>query len=195
MDALCINQADVGERGHQVRQMRAIYANVELVYAYVGEGSEMGNAFLAAISTYRLGDSLQDDQLLRTEQISESCLDEFFERRWFSRVWCLQEIGMARYVELIYGGITIPWSQIVMANLQQYQRQSIPKLRQYLRQSIRHSLKYTGNFPLVLRLPVGIRQPIKKLYSLLEAARLSCAASDPRDMYMLCSDCLKARTL
>ena len=36
VDAICINQADMNERGSQVRQMREIYENAELVLGWLG---------------------------------------------------------------------------------------------------------------------------------------------------------------
>ncbi|KAF2124687.1 heterokaryon incompatibility, partial [Dothidotthia symphoricarpi CBS 119687] len=36
VDAICINQADMHERASQVRQMREIYENAELVVGWLG---------------------------------------------------------------------------------------------------------------------------------------------------------------
>ena len=37
-DALCINQADIAERGRQVLLMADIYSSAELVFAWLGSG-------------------------------------------------------------------------------------------------------------------------------------------------------------
>jgi hypothetical protein len=39
IDALCINQSDVGERNHQVAQMKDIYQGAALVIAWLGEAT------------------------------------------------------------------------------------------------------------------------------------------------------------
>ncbi|PMD32780.1 HET-domain-containing protein, partial [Hyaloscypha variabilis F] len=40
VDAICINQQDIKERGHQVGIMRNVYANATKVLVWLGEGSE-----------------------------------------------------------------------------------------------------------------------------------------------------------
>lgn len=40
IDAICINQADITERGHQVAQMGKIYESATAVTAWLGEASE-----------------------------------------------------------------------------------------------------------------------------------------------------------
>jgi hypothetical protein len=40
IDAICINQADIAERGFQVAQMSSIYAMAETVIVWLGEGNE-----------------------------------------------------------------------------------------------------------------------------------------------------------
>ena len=40
IDAICINQADIAERGFQVAQMSSIYAMAETVIVWLGKGNE-----------------------------------------------------------------------------------------------------------------------------------------------------------
>ena len=42
IDSICINQKDVVERGYQVRQMREVYRNAQLVVAWVGKAVDAG---------------------------------------------------------------------------------------------------------------------------------------------------------
>lgn len=156
IDALCIDQSNFAERGHQVHKMPHIYANASKVIVYLGEASSTSEQLLNAINDLRFGAHL-DSHL-------EGHVQDFLSRRWFSRVWCLQEVGMANYVEMICGAQTVPFERLVLANLDKC------------------APKSGGRLPLILRLPMQEKQSLNHLYDLLEDARASCAASDPRDM-------------
>ena len=39
----------------------------------------------------------------------------FFTRPWFTRVWILQEIALAKTASIVYGDVMIPWDRIVQA--------------------------------------------------------------------------------
>lgn len=156
IDALCIDQSNPAERGHQVHKMPQIYSNATKVIVYLGEASDTSQHLLNTINSLQFGVALED--YLHTH------VQEFLGRRWFSRVWCLQEVGMAKYVEMICGGQIVPFERLVLANLN------------------RCAPNADGRLPLILRLPMQEKQSLNNLYDLLEDARISCAASDPRDM-------------
>lgn len=156
IDALCINQSNPAERGHQVHKMPQIYANATKVIVYLGEAAGASDQLLNAINELRFGAALGSD--LQTH------IQEFLGRRWFGRVWCLQEVAMANYVEMICGARTLPFERLVLANLDKC------------------AFKSGERLPLILRLPMQEKHSLENLYDLLENARISCAASDPRDM-------------
>jgi hypothetical protein len=61
-DAICINQADVEERNHQIRLMRAIYAGAELVVSWLcGQDDEIT---LALDSIHMMAEIIRDDPFL-----------------------------------------------------------------------------------------------------------------------------------
>lgn len=177
VDALCINQMDLIERGHQVQQMQSIYANANTVHAYVGEAADESDSLMDIISRLESGQTWALYYELWSSSSQRNYFKAFLGRRWFSRVWCLQEIGMARQVNVICGNKTVPWTKFLLANPEYCQRQSV--FRDIL--PVPH---YRGMFPMILRLPTGGKQVLTpaRLYRLLEDARMSCNASDPRDM-------------
>ena len=115
VDAICINQQNHLERGHQVRHMASIYRAAERVVIWLGvadDDSDCGMAFAKRVENYSLKyafdkrtapnsllDSLSDDQTLRLYASLRSLL----QRAWFRRVWILQEVANARVAEVVCG--------------------------------------------------------------------------------------------
>ena len=62
VDALCINQADLGERGAQVLRMREIFSTATTVLAWTGEASEDSDeAMTVAEEVAALTENSEDD--------------------------------------------------------------------------------------------------------------------------------------
>ncbi|KAK8030104.1 HET-domain-containing protein [Apiospora rasikravindrae] len=98
VDAICIDQGNISERGHQVQLMPTIYSRAQSVLIYVGEAAHGTDELLSAISS-------NDHTRFDSED-----LKIFFERRYFSRIWVLQEVALARKAEMICGAYIIPWT-------------------------------------------------------------------------------------
>jgi hypothetical protein len=140
VDALCINQSDVGERSHQVALMADIYKRCERVLVWLGPQEPNTDAiwilehfvpklhgcidskaqeFFHNKDVDLTGPEFTD--LLGQEDCSRwsSCyLDIFslFRRyRWFSRGWVVQEVCLkdSTEVAVICGRQTISWQSIV----------------------------------------------------------------------------------
>ncbi|KAI1118548.1 heterokaryon incompatibility protein-domain-containing protein [Nemania sp. NC0429] len=95
VDAICINQNDNIEKPKQVTLMEIIFRNADSVLVYLGEGSEdTGLAFDAlSVPRYDLKWKLQDDHY-------RSALGRFFDLPYFSRVWIIQELVLAKNIIL-----------------------------------------------------------------------------------------------
>ncbi|KAK1854881.1 heterokaryon incompatibility protein [Colletotrichum chrysophilum] len=93
IDAVCMNQEDIRERGHQVRLMPLIYSRAQNVLIYVGEPSPNEEMLLLSL-TYDY------DPLEETRPLQEG-MSSLFQRRYFARVWILQEVALARKAMLI----------------------------------------------------------------------------------------------
>ncbi|KAF1960885.1 HET-domain-containing protein [Byssothecium circinans] len=118
-DAICINQSDSKEVGHQVRQMASIYSAAERVIVWLG----LGNPFKFFDQDEDLSTLIQrfcehpksstDSEESRpstamTDASVEtysffSALGELFQQPWFDRLWVVQEAGLAKSVLALFG--------------------------------------------------------------------------------------------
>ncbi|KAL3602190.1 hypothetical protein FPOAC2_06490 [Fusarium poae] len=148
-DAICINQNDNDEKGHQVDLMGAIYDNANHVVVWLGPDptSSASEAFrcLQTIN-YKLYTGTDKEYFypnegemptvyMRTEANPEpremsrpvgrrsvhssvlgekgtDCVGKLFDLSWFSRVWVLQEVGLAGSATAIWGDDSIEFGEI-----------------------------------------------------------------------------------
>ncbi|KAN0121979.1 Heterokaryon incompatibility protein (HET) domain containing protein [Hyaloscypha variabilis] len=122
IDAICINQDDEEEKAVQISMMSAIYADASMVIVWLGV---LDDASLKALELFdqRLqhedkqyqansggipqeADSPQQDYTI-FKQADEELLERFFRRRWFRRVWIVQEIALAKEVIALCGSVEV----------------------------------------------------------------------------------------
>ncbi|CAN9100710.1 unnamed protein product [Alternaria alternata] len=132
-DALCINQQDDAEKSHQVPLMGSIYSSAKTVVVWLGPGDvrHTRRAFECseriAIVCYEF-DNLHSRDLDHSERHDElslpeswfdssalSSLRELFNRPWFSRIWCIQEICLARDALVMWGDDEILWTDLTVS--------------------------------------------------------------------------------
>ncbi|KAF1361015.1 HET-domain-containing protein [Lizonia empirigonia] len=100
IDAICIDQDNTKERGHQVGQMSLIYQRADRVLIWLG---------IATIETDFVWQDLwsRNQPLLHADgnHISRQRegLNILLRRPWFRRVWILQEVANARAARVICG--------------------------------------------------------------------------------------------
>ncbi|KAJ4290976.1 hypothetical protein N0V90_010172 [Kalmusia sp. IMI 367209] len=133
VDAVCINQQDLEEKGVQVSKMDDIYRRAESVLAWLGPASDTSEGaldyleILAELSkspeydnqvrpqaaiVEMTGVSIDANLALDIRESRESAsVDEILERLWFSRMWVVQEVLLARNLVLHIGGQSMPWDQ------------------------------------------------------------------------------------
>jgi hypothetical protein len=122
VDALCINQDDFDERGHQVRGMSTIYANAQEVLVWLGEADLHSRRIFEYLSlskwdTFRQStnwNTIGFDLTIAEHKNFPSAADlgslgELLERSWFRRLWVLQEVALAKKVTLMAGNGRISW--------------------------------------------------------------------------------------
>ena len=124
VDAVCINQNNDVEKGHQVAKMAQIYARARRVIAWLGEdenGSEMAMQLLQEYATAfpdrqestALYDAEDRVQFLRGQNKQTwSALIDLSDRPYFKRRWILQELASGKSVCLFCGGGSVPWSAL-----------------------------------------------------------------------------------
>ncbi|UPL02479.1 hypothetical protein LCI18_013413 [Fusarium solani-melongenae] len=114
IDSLCINQNDVNERSVQVSQMGLIFSGAQKVHIYLGnnvDNTTVSEAF------YVLG-SMQNLQefSMRLRDRAES-VKALFTQTYFSRMWIIQEVLLAKSAQLHWGTTTIPWQTLSEGHL------------------------------------------------------------------------------
>ncbi|KAG9234194.1 heterokaryon incompatibility protein-domain-containing protein [Amylocarpus encephaloides] len=141
-DAICINQLDIPERGHQVSQMRRIFQQAKTVLIWIGPDTETRQAQLAVesiltISDFlcqRLGipvsdldsvDNLYYEVMTKYRDalpVPNNCgfsteamwksLVWFYSHPYFTRVWAIQEAN-ANSERLLYCGLEkVAWNRV-----------------------------------------------------------------------------------
>lgn len=145
IDSVCIDQGNVAERGHQVGLMPKIYSGARAVVMYVGEATPDSADLMVRLEN---GGSLMACNWL-----------DITSRRYFNRLWILQEVALARKATLVCGPNSLHWGKL---------------RREFGR------LAPSRFLPPVFHFDHHIFSSPHKLLDLLIFSQ-SCQASDPRD--------------
>ncbi|KAH7361275.1 heterokaryon incompatibility protein-domain-containing protein [Pyrenochaeta sp. MPI-SDFR-AT-0127] len=108
VDQICINQDDTSERNTQVAHMAAIYKNAARVLLWLGQESSF-NPENEDLPAYPGPETGIDDHVL-LEWILNSSV---FARPWFSRLWVLQEVVLAKEIIVLVGPRTQSWQSLM----------------------------------------------------------------------------------
>ena len=127
-DAICINQRNSEEKNHQVECIGQVYANARQVLVWLGadEGGTALDCFnLLKKWNLHLGELL--DKYKHTQDIPSfekqhlicdnvgrgSKLRRLMSRPWFSRVWVVQEAGLAKECHLLWGDQSMSFAELI----------------------------------------------------------------------------------
>ncbi|KAI1015440.1 hypothetical protein LB504_011113 [Fusarium proliferatum] len=123
VDQICINQNDLQERSQQVCIMRDIYSKAQLVNAWLGATESPESARVADMisimgsdswpgttkSTDPVGDNaLESLGLPKKDSPTWVAFHNMLALPYFSRVWIVQEIAVAKSCRILWGSIIIP---------------------------------------------------------------------------------------
>ncbi|KAH0534098.1 hypothetical protein FGG08_007307 [Glutinoglossum americanum] len=111
VDAVCINQASDQEKNHQVRQMHDIYSSASKVLIWLGKSDK---------DIEQAMEFLQDSKEIRDEREKPLVgLRKMFSSPWWSRMWVVQEVVVARTEPLVIcGNMCAPWEAVNTTLLQ-----------------------------------------------------------------------------
>lgn len=112
VDAICIDQGNHGERGHQVQQMNQIYHNAQRVILWLGPLTKPISILMDSLADvqqqiYGLNWTPDDPRwrIIKErihgfsgmhENTLRRALMDLLKRPWFRRVWIIQEVANAR---------------------------------------------------------------------------------------------------
>ncbi|KAL8898549.1 MAG: hypothetical protein Q9207_006646 [Kuettlingeria erythrocarpa] len=123
IDAICVDQQNLEERGHQVQRMADIYRNAKQVIAWLGpegENSALAMETLGSLAskieldwdTFAVvpGSDLADRGIaLPYDDETWASVQSLLSRAWYRRLWIRQEILLARAASLQCGYEAIDW--------------------------------------------------------------------------------------
>lgn len=112
IDALCIDQENLSERGHQVGLMADIYSNARLVMVWLGPGLDetfelLGSSYASPrddpVAIYGIGGDTGDHKHL---------LDAFVKASYWTRLWIVQEFLLAKNIVFVSNAHLLSWKTI-----------------------------------------------------------------------------------
>ncbi|KAK3312686.1 heterokaryon incompatibility protein-domain-containing protein [Apodospora peruviana] len=142
IDQICINQKDDAERSEQVKMMTSIYNYAKTVIAYVGPsgpstdravdlitrvgtmaGKMAGDMFRWDDEQSYTPESLKSYEKISYEQSTEmgipfhdteswDAFSEFYDRKWYQRIWIVQEILPSRHAVVVCGSHSVKWEHV-----------------------------------------------------------------------------------
>ena len=131
IDAVCVNQQDLKERGSQVERMCDIYRTATRVVVWLGPEEDDSNYAMdllesvgskievdwgavvmrPALSSEAADDLVDRKKPLPFEKRGLDALDSLFHRSWFERLWIRQEIRLANAGAIVAcGSSVIRWT-------------------------------------------------------------------------------------
>lgn len=122
VDAICIDQGNLLERQNQVAIMRDIYANASAVTIWLGRGDNDIKECFRGIDDWHSGGDLPNSRLYDTNVYREKyrfqlimavIYTHVLPNSWWSRVWIIQEVAVARRTTLRCGQVSLPWTSFL----------------------------------------------------------------------------------
>jgi hypothetical protein len=122
IDSICIDQTNILERSDHVRRMKQIYENAHNTIVWLGEQSDDSDTALDFIDVLhemsRVGQS--DEEMCKILQMVQYrpkwiALRNFFFRKWWTRVWTIQEFVVPTSVSICCGIRTVNRTAVAAA--------------------------------------------------------------------------------
>ncbi|MCJ1398138.1 hypothetical protein MMC11_001335 [Xylographa trunciseda] len=197
IDALCINQDDTREKDVHIPRMRELYGKAHFVVVWLGEEFEESALVMDAVHVQAMQRQLRGVpgygapmDLLQyglpgPEDPMWQAVGRLCDRDWFYRTWVVQEVALARRIEVLCGGQWLAWdtlvglvSEVVRTGLSALCRASSPVsrtrpngFRVLLDLAFTRTMHQDGRCPTdyVLRMVrlKEVTKPIDKVYGLL----------------------------
>jgi hypothetical protein len=129
-DAICIDQSNSAEKSCQIPLMGKIYSLADKVVVWLGKANllqpQIGLKYMELIAEqFRKAReeggydeiSLEEYRKLQvprhyTGESTQVFLRQLYARTWFSRVWCIQEVILARDVVMLWGELELSWEDV-----------------------------------------------------------------------------------
>jgi len=117
---VCINQADTEERSSQVSRMTAIYADALFVTCFLGDTENDSDLIMSWLLPLHLELDSKDRTTERTKSMTQLSVPQMkatmhlVSMEYWSRVWIMQEVVLARGAYLSCGDYIISWETLTI---------------------------------------------------------------------------------
>jgi hypothetical protein len=134
IDAICINQADHVEKAVQTHRMNNVYRSAQKVLVWLGKGDENSDSAMdgikginqklalilqndtpentAFIDNWLGKDTLSGTHLPETNDSIWHALGHIYSEAWFTRLWVLQEVVLAKQIVIAHGNRRVEWNDL-----------------------------------------------------------------------------------
>jgi hypothetical protein len=123
VDQICINQEDVTERSQQVNMMKTIFSQAKCVIMWLGHDpdgdaplvNDLFRQFVTSNPNRFPENAFADDKVLQALNlpIRESpmwkAMGNFLKLPYFSRIWIVQEVRLAKSIVMIWDSCQLDW--------------------------------------------------------------------------------------
>ncbi|RAK90771.1 hypothetical protein BO79DRAFT_236490 [Aspergillus costaricaensis CBS 115574] len=108
-DAICINQNDISERNTQVQRMGDLFAEAENVLVWLGPATAESDLIFDLCIDSTANNTIVPIKL-RKNKATINALDTIYQRSYWTRLWIIQELFLARNIILFCGSKSTAWS-------------------------------------------------------------------------------------
>lgn len=108
-DAICINQDDISERNAQVQRMGDLYAQAKIVLVWLGPATAESDLIFDVCIDLTVNKSIVPAKLGKNKAQIDA-LDTIYQRSYWTRLWIIQELFLARNIILFCGSKSTAWS-------------------------------------------------------------------------------------
>jgi len=114
VDAICINQNDVSERNEQVKMMTDIYESAEMVLMWLGLPESRSDLAMRFLVDYDNGiaENVPRIDLLEHSYEIQAGLTTLLSRKYWSRVWIMQEVILSKTAYICCGNYIATWESL-----------------------------------------------------------------------------------
>lgn len=112
IDAICINQGNLDEKSQQVGLMGLIYKTAQNVIVWLGKAPIQQKSAFDFVHKVAAAEPSQIDSVCANVDTWQSPLQELMRARWWSRVWIVQEVVLARHAMVRNGQYEVEWETL-----------------------------------------------------------------------------------
>ena len=195
IDQICINQEDLEERSAQVKAMSIIYKSAGRVLVWLGQESQTSNLGLqyaaelcggllnfhgsypgASVNGDDIGRRMKGSEAMLPEEgaLQWTALRQLYSRRWFRRLWIVQEVLLDSEVMIRCGNLQCEFRIMeILSNELRYE--------QYLRGLIEQDPKASQGLSLMMKLYHVKNNYIEPSIEYFVSTFAAQELTDPRD--------------